>query len=235
MRITRKVFSIYSEDKLISAIEERAFNEGYQAAKEDEERKKKLGTAAKVGIGIAGTTAAVGGGLVAARKGFLGHKIQGKVGRAYEKLGEKLGMKSLVEKGQEANWNSAVTEAERGKVAKIGKKIENGEPYENYEKDVEELTELWKTRDQVAESIHNRHQGAGETMKKSLEKIRDNGKEIEANSKKIKEANDSIDEIISKKINANSEKINSNSKKIQENTNDSKLDEIDDILGSLSL
>lgn len=29
MRVTRKVFSIYSEEALISAIEERAFNEGY--------------------------------------------------------------------------------------------------------------------------------------------------------------------------------------------------------------
>ena len=47
MRITRKVFSIYSEDELISAIEEKAFNEGYQAAQEDEKgsstRSKALG------------------------------------------------------------------------------------------------------------------------------------------------------------------------------------------------
>ena len=35
MRVTRKVFSIYSEDELISAIEERAFNEGYQAAQKE--------------------------------------------------------------------------------------------------------------------------------------------------------------------------------------------------------
>ena len=54
-----------------------------------------------------------------------------------------------------------------------------------------------------------------------MEKIYNNGKEIEANSKKIKETNDSIDRVISKKI--------------QENSNDSKLDEIDDILESLSL
>ena len=47
MRVTRKVFSIYSEDELISAIEEKAFNEGYQAAQEDEKgsstRSKALG------------------------------------------------------------------------------------------------------------------------------------------------------------------------------------------------
>lgn len=35
MRITRKVFSIYSEGELINAIEERAFNEGYQAAQKE--------------------------------------------------------------------------------------------------------------------------------------------------------------------------------------------------------
>ena len=35
MRITRKVFSVYSEEDLISAIEERAFNEGYQAAQKE--------------------------------------------------------------------------------------------------------------------------------------------------------------------------------------------------------
>ena len=35
MRVTRKVFSIYSEDELISSIEERAFNEGYQAAQRE--------------------------------------------------------------------------------------------------------------------------------------------------------------------------------------------------------
>ena len=35
MRVTRKVFSIYSEDELISSIEERAFNEGYQAAQKE--------------------------------------------------------------------------------------------------------------------------------------------------------------------------------------------------------
>lgn len=54
-----------------------------------------------------------------------------------------------------------------------------------------------------------------------MEKIRDNGKEIEASSKKIKDTNDSIDEIISKNIQENT------------NDNDSKLDEIDNILGSL--
>lgn len=226
MRITRKVFSIYSEDKLINAIEERAFNEGYQAAKEDEEKKKKLGTAAKVGIGIAGTTAAVGGGLVAARKGLLGHKLQGKVGRAYERLGEKLGMKSLVEKGELAQLESAATEAERewfDKTKKAVNAIEN-KSYRGAKEELDEFYEsmdnLEKTKGRVAESIQKRHQDAGKTIKESLEKIRDNGKEIEASSKKI---------------NANSKKINANSKKIKENTNDSKLDEIDDILGSLSL
>jgi len=61
MRVTRKVFSIYSEDELISAIEEKAFNEGYQAAQEDEKgstRSKVLGYGAlgagAVGLGAAG-------------------------------------------------------------------------------------------------------------------------------------------------------------------------------------
>ena len=163
MRITRKVFSIYSEDELISAIEEKAFNEGYQAAKEDEEKKKKLGTAAKVGLGVAGTTAAVGGGLVAARKGLLGHKIQGKVGRAYEKLGEKLGMKSLVEKGELAQLESAVKEAENewfDKTKKAADAIEN-KSYRGAEKELDEFFEsrdnLEKARDRVAESIQKRH------------------------------------------------------------------------------
>lgn len=36
MRVTRKIFSEYSEiDDVISAIEERAFNEGYQAAQKE--------------------------------------------------------------------------------------------------------------------------------------------------------------------------------------------------------
>ena len=213
MRITRKVFS----EKLISAIEERAFNEGYKAAKEDEEKKKKLGTAAKVGIGIAGTTAAVGGGLVAARKGLLGHKIQDKVGKAYEKLGEKLGIKSLVEKGEKARWESAVTEAENewfDKTKKAADAIEN-KSYRGAKEELDEFYEsmdnLNKTRNRVAKNIQEGHQEAAKTIKESMEKIRNNGKEIEANGKKI----------------------SANSENIQENTNNSKLDEIDDILRSL--
>ena len=223
MRITRKVFS----EKLISAIEERAFNEGYKAAKEDEEKKKKLGTAAKVGLGIAGTTAAVGGGLVAARKGLLGHKVQDKVGKAYEKLGEKLGIKSLVEKGEMARLESAVKEAENEWFDKTKKAVDaiKNKSYREAKGEMDEFYEsmdnLEKAKGRVAESIQKRHQGAGKTIKESLEKIRDNGKEIEASSKKIKDTNDSIDEIISKNIQENT------------NDNDSKLDEIDNILGSL--
>ena len=159
MRITRKVFS----EKLISAIEERAFNEGYKAAKEDEEKKKKLGTAAKVGLGIAGTTAAVGGGLVAARKGLLGHKVQDKVGKAYEKLGEKLGIKSLVEKGEMARLESAVKEAENewfDKTKKAADAIEN-KSYRGAKKEMDEFYEsmdnLEKAKGRVAESIQKRH------------------------------------------------------------------------------
>lgn len=42
MRVTRKVFSNYSEtaEDLISAIEERAFCEGYQAAQREFAKKK---------------------------------------------------------------------------------------------------------------------------------------------------------------------------------------------------
>ena len=66
MRITRKVFSEYSEiNDIISAIEERAFNEGYMAAQkefaeeeEDKDRKRKIGkvlTGAGIVGGVAGT------------------------------------------------------------------------------------------------------------------------------------------------------------------------------------
>jgi len=54
--IRRKVFSSYSEEDLISAIEERAFNEGYQAAQrefaeeEEEARERKR----KIGVGLTG-------------------------------------------------------------------------------------------------------------------------------------------------------------------------------------
>lgn len=143
-------------------------------------------------------------------------------------------MKSLVEKGELAQLESAVKEAENewfDKTKKAADAIKD-KSYRGAEKELDEFYEsmdnLEKTKERVAENIQKRHQDAGKTIKESLEKIRDNGKEIEASSKKIKDTNDSIDEIISKKINANSEKI-------KENTNDSKLDEIDDILGSLSL
>ena len=221
MRVTRKVFS----EKLISAIEERAFNEGYKAAKEDEEKKKKLGTAAKVGLGIAGTTAAVGGGLVAARKGLLGHKVQDKVGRAYEKLGEKLGMKSLVEKGKKAQWESAATEAERewfDKTKKAADAIETPHKEEAMNEFYESMRNLDEIKGQAAKNIQERHQGAAESIKESVERIK-------ANNKKIKENDNKQDEI--------DKKIEAAWKKFQENTNNnnSKLDEIDDILGSLSL
>ena len=73
MRITRKVFSIYSEDKLISAIEERAFNEGYQAAQrefaeEDDDEKEEKSGARKRNIGKVLTGAGVVGAGVGAGK-----------------------------------------------------------------------------------------------------------------------------------------------------------------------
>lgn len=73
MRITRKVFSIYSEDKLISAIEERAFNEGYQAAQrefaeEEDDEKEEKSRARKRNIGKVLTGAGVVGGAVGAGK-----------------------------------------------------------------------------------------------------------------------------------------------------------------------
>ena len=70
MRITRKVFS---EDELISAIEEKAFNEGYLAAQrefaeedDDEKEEKSRNRKRKIGAGIAG--AGVVGGAVGAGK-----------------------------------------------------------------------------------------------------------------------------------------------------------------------
>ena len=57
MRITRKVFS----EELISAIEERAFNEGYQAAqREFAEEEESRDRNRKIGVGLAGV-GAVGG------------------------------------------------------------------------------------------------------------------------------------------------------------------------------
>ena len=73
MRITRKVFSIYSEDELISAIEEKAFNEGYQAAQKDE---KGSSTRSKVlGYGALGSGAvALGAGGYGVHQAYQGTK-----------------------------------------------------------------------------------------------------------------------------------------------------------------
>lgn len=63
MRVTRKVFSIYSEDKLISVVEEKAFCEGYQAAQREfaeEEEEKSRDHKRKIGVGLTGI-GAVGG------------------------------------------------------------------------------------------------------------------------------------------------------------------------------
>ena len=69
MRITRKVFSIYSEDELINAIEEKAFNEGYQAAQEDEKGSSTRSKA--LGYGALGAGAASLGGIAYGTKGGL--------------------------------------------------------------------------------------------------------------------------------------------------------------------
>ena len=75
MRITRKVFSIYSEDKLISAIEEKAFNEGYMAAQKEfaeEDDEKKSSTRSKaLGYGALGAGAVGLGALGYGTKGGL--------------------------------------------------------------------------------------------------------------------------------------------------------------------
>ncbi len=59
MRITRKVFSEYSEiNDIISAIEERAFNEGYMAAqKEFAEEEESRDRNRKIGVGLVGAGA----------------------------------------------------------------------------------------------------------------------------------------------------------------------------------
>ena len=64
MRITRKVFSSYSEiNNIISAIEERAFCEGYQAAqKEFAEEEESRDRNRKIGVGLAGA-GVVGAGI----------------------------------------------------------------------------------------------------------------------------------------------------------------------------
>ena len=61
MRITRKVFSIYSEEDLISAIEEKAFCEGYQAAQKEFAEEESRDRNRKIGIGLTGI-GAVGAG-----------------------------------------------------------------------------------------------------------------------------------------------------------------------------
>ena len=186
----------------------------------DSEKKNGLSTAAKVGLGVAGTTAAVGGGLVAARKGLLGHKLQGKVGRAYEKLGEKLGIKSLVEKGEEAQWKSAVTELEKEaqkKTIELGKKVKNAEPFDpEVDKGIDELVKLHKTRDQVAKNIQERHQGAAKSIKESIDKIKANGQSIEFQGDNIQKKHRMQPKFIKESI----EKRKANSKDIQKPTND---------------
>ena len=192
----------------------------YSDNNSDSEKKNGLSTAAKVGLGVAGTTAAVGGGLVAARKGLLGHKLQGKVGRAYEKLGEKLGIKSLVEKGEEAQWKSAVTELEKEaqkKTIELGKKVKNAEPFDpEVDKGIDELVKLNETRDQVAKNIQERHQGAAKSIKESIDKIKANGQSIEFQGDNIQKKHRMQPKFIKESI----EKRKANSKDIQKPTND---------------
>ena len=81
MRVTRKVFSIYSEDKLISAIEEKAFCEGYQAAQKEfaEEEDDNSGSSKRskaLGYGAIGTGAvALGAGGYAGIKRGIARNI----------------------------------------------------------------------------------------------------------------------------------------------------------------
>ena len=78
MRVTRKVFSIYSEDELISSIEERAFNEGYQAAQKEfaEENEDSSKRSKALGYGALGTgAAALGAGGYAGIKKRIAHNI----------------------------------------------------------------------------------------------------------------------------------------------------------------
>ena len=77
MRITRKVFSNYSEESLISAIEERAFCEGYLAAQKEfaEEEDNGSSTRSKVlGVGALGAGAAALGGIGYGTKGAYDFK-----------------------------------------------------------------------------------------------------------------------------------------------------------------
>ena len=81
--IRRKVFSSYSEEDLISAIEERAFCEGYQAAQKEfaEEEDNGSSTRSKVlGYGALGAGAAALGGIGYGTKGAYDFKktISGK-------------------------------------------------------------------------------------------------------------------------------------------------------------
>ena len=73
MRVTRKVFSIYSEEDLISAIEEKAFCEGYQVAKKEyaEEEENNASSTRSKALGYG----ALGAGAVGL--GGLGHYVKG--------------------------------------------------------------------------------------------------------------------------------------------------------------
>ena len=91
--IRRKVFSSYSEEDLINAIEERAFCEGYLAAQKEfaeeeeeaRERKRKIGAGIGAGIaGIGGVGAGAGVGVRKTRDDIRGNR------KNYDKLIDKM-------------------------------------------------------------------------------------------------------------------------------------------------
>jgi len=134
MRVTRKVFSNYSEtEDLISAIEERAFCEGYQAAQREFAKKNdELTENQKLGIAALGLTSATGAGMYGLSK-YEGRGVLDKTSSSVRnlvsntrnsKLGKLLGV-------EESKGEIAKNKVKRGKEAildtaeNLGKKIKN--------------------------------------------------------------------------------------------------------------
>ena len=109
--IRRKVFSSYSEEDLISAIEERAFCEGYQAAQKEfaEEEEEAGERKRKIGVGLTG----LGGVGAGVGLGKTLYDIRGNR-KNYDKLID--GMYNSAQKWKdEANskYNDSITELNR--------------------------------------------------------------------------------------------------------------------------
>ena len=159
MRITRKVFSIYSEDELISAIEEKAFNEGYMAAQREfaeEDDEKKSSTRSKaLGYGALGAGAATLGAIGYGTKGALDYA---KTVNIYEP-----GTKTAT--GDFKKWtNRVINEGEKNPIYKTMEAVGKGKI--SVDEGVNKVRNAY-TVDKTRQAIKNR-KGYTELLKEAV-------------------------------------------------------------------